>query len=103
MDPDFLSMLPHTVTIQAFAGVNRSVESGYGTPTTYRARFVRRQRVRRTLDQVVFMTNSETWIYGAPGINPKDKITLPDGAVEVILLVERYPDEAGEYLEKVFT
>ena len=104
IEAEFLELMVDTVVITTATGVRNlyAREGQSSTSASYRGRYVRRNQMVRddAGDEVV--SRSQLWLFGAPSLTPRDKITLPDGTTPVILAVERYPDDNGAHHEKVF-
>lgn len=104
IEADFKELMTQTITIEAFAGNNAHGEPSYSsTAVSHTARVVGKTKMVRTAEGKEVVSTSQAYIYGSPGITPKDRITLPDGTQPVILHVASYPDENGDHHQVVYT
>ena len=92
-------MLPHTVTVEPFAGVDTYGSYTYGSAVTYKARVQGKNQL--IMNQTGEEAVSHVTIYlAASSINPKDRITLPapfSPTVPSILDVQYVSDESGAH------
>jgi hypothetical protein len=98
---DLLELMPATVTWQKATGRSAYGNEVLGAAGTSRARVVRKMTMLRDSVGEERVADTVVWLADAPGLNPEDRITLPDGATPQIMAVERYTDETGEVFEKV--
>ena len=103
IENDFLELMTQTCTIEPFGAYNEYAEPSFGTAVSYTCRTVHKTNLIRTDAGKEITSIAQTWIFGAPGISPKDRITLPDGTTPQILRVDRFPDENGNHHDKVWT
>ncbi len=102
VDAELLELMPDTVTWYVIGD-----RDGYGKPTVpgtgtaLRARVVRKLVEIRTAEGIVTASRIVAWLASAPGVQPEDRVVLPDGTSPPILAVERYTDEAGANHEKL--
>lgn len=99
-------LMVDTVTIAPFSSMNDAGGYTYGTGVSYVARVVRKNT--RVLDFSGRETVSATTVYVAPKagalplLDPRAKITLPDGTTPNIMSVAIYPDEDGPHHAVVY-
>ena len=90
-------MLPHTITVEPFTGVDTYGAYTYGAATVYKARVQGRNRL--IMNQQGEEAVSHITVYVAEStIGPRDRITLPapfSPSVPNILDVQHVSDEAG--------
>lgn len=100
---DFLDVLVQTVTHAAFSSRDQYGAPSYGTPTSYRARVIYKNKLVRRGDGEEVTSRGHVW-FGPPtgdsagtppSVTPEDHIVLPDGTGPDILSVESYVDETG--------
>lgn len=103
IETEFAELFTQTVTVEPFDMYDSYAQPQYKAGTEYTARTVHKNRMVRDATGKEVVSTATTWVYGAPGITVKDRITLPNGNRPVILSVERYPDENGDHHEKVLT
>lgn len=103
IETDFLELMTQTCTVEPFSSNNEYGEPSFGTAVSYSCRTVHKTNLIRTIENKEITSIAQTWIYGSPGISPKDRITLPDGTTPKILRVDRFPDENGNHHDKVWT
>lgn len=98
-------LMPHTVLVEKSLGEDGYGNRTFGPPVQYQARVQGRQRLVRTLggDERVSMVT--VYIMGTPGVQPDDRLTLPDGWIPLkppILALGKVADEKGQHHEVVF-
>lgn len=96
IDPELASLLTQSVTIEPYSspGSHLGGET-YGTGVDYKARFVQKHRLVRTVDGEELAARGVLYVDASSGITTKDRVTLPDSTQPPILAVESYPDELG--------
>jgi hypothetical protein len=107
-DPEFLDLMPHTVTFTAPTGRNAQGQPTYagGTPQSYRCRIVGQVLARRTADSAI---NEPAYVlYVANGSDPlyaESKVELPNDPAwtqpAILYSVSRLTDEDGFHHSKV--
>lgn len=101
-DPEFLELMPSTVSISTRTAHNNYGEATYSTVVTkYRARVVAAPRFVRTASQEVVEIATEVWVASTKAIDTKAKITLPDGTTPPIVTADTYPDQFGNHHVKL--
>jgi len=102
---EFLSCMPHTVTIEPFAGQDEYGDPAFGPLVSFQARVVGRVQLVRTLEGEEKVSTKTVYLGAAPFLSVRDKITLPIENVPVsppILAVANFPDELGAHHTVVF-
>lgn len=99
---DFADMFPQTIVHSEFGGRDAYGKRSFGSPTSYSARVINRNKLVKASDGSEKMSTSQVWIQGLPTVTPEDQIELPDGTTPIILAVEEYPDQDGDHHVKVF-
>lgn len=103
-DPDFVNLLPHTVTIAPYQGVNTRGEETYGSAITVRAYVDYNTRVIRTVKEVQVVSAAsvmvpavwlEDGVVQTITVGSDDRLTLADGTIAPILNVDVNVDEQG--------
>lgn len=103
IEAEFADLMTDAVSWERASGVR----DGYGG-TAYLAavalqgRLVRSNKMVRTDTGEEAVSRSHLYVFGAPGIQPEDKLTLGDGTAPDILSVDRFPDENGAHHEIVY-
>lgn len=94
----FEALMPDTVTVATLLGLS---SDGYGTetfstsPTTFKARVVREQKLVRTLQGTEEMADTVVYIASTSTFAASSLITLPGGLTPPLLALEAFPDEDG--------
>jgi len=106
-EPDFLEMMPHTVTIAPWVSRTAAGVDVFGAPVAYRARIVGKilslRRAERSDRTVIF----DVYLHaGTAVITSKDKLTLDGDAAwvdgtPIIFAVARSTDEDGHHHVKL--
>ena len=99
---DFADMFTQTVSHAGVSSRDTFGSPTYGSATSYSARVVYKNRRVRDFAGAEVVSTAQAWIKGAPSISPIDRVTLPDGSTPVIASVEKYPDEDGDLVTKVY-
>ena len=68
----------------------------------FRGRYVRKNRLVRAFTGDERVSRSHFYFYGTPGLDPEDRVALPDGTSPPVLSVRRYPDENGAHHEVAY-
>lgn len=90
-------MLPHTITVEPFTGVDTYGAYTYGSAVTYHARIQGKNRLVMNMNGEEAVAHFTIYI-SASTIGPKDRITLPapfSPTVPSILDVAHVSDESG--------
>lgn len=99
MHPALLALLQQRVTIEPYTEADPFGAPGYGPPVEYPARVVGEMRMVRTPDGEEVVSSTKVTIPGPPdgpeAVDPRSRITLPDGSQPPILAAPGYPDETG--------
>lgn len=113
LEPGFLEMMPHTVTIEPFASRDGYGVSSYGTSRTHRARIeggnrqvITPEGEEKVSTRLVFIDPVPVGQSSPSEMTTKDRITLPAGyspAQPVVLRVDREDDETGIHHLVCFT
>lgn len=99
---DLKDLMPDSVVWSPFVSRDQFGAPTYGTPTTLRARVVRKHRLVRDISGQQVVSTAQAWIIsGDSEIGSTDQVTLPDGTTPVIAAVERQGDEVGGRHTKV--
>jgi hypothetical protein len=102
IDPELRDMFPHEVAVTAGRGLDGIYghQTG-GTTKTYRAQVVWQNKLVRNAQGEQVVSACQVILYGVSGVTVEDAITLPDGTSPAIISVERFPDDSGDYVERV--
>lgn len=95
MDAALRDLLQQQVTIEPFTSRNDYGAATYGAPVPYPCRVVEDLQMLRQPDGSQKLARHKVTLDGDAVVDPRDRLTLPDGTVPRILAVERYPDETG--------
>ncbi len=100
---DFRELMTQTVTVQPQSGNNAAGEPTFGDAITIRCRIQGTIKEIRAADGLTRMSSALVILDGVYGIEPQDKLTLPDGTTPVILSVNQNNDGAGSLYEEILT
>lgn len=89
------SMLKQTVTVEPFLSRSDYGFETYGAAVQYPARITEEIVVIRQRDGSEKVARHKVRLDGDAVVDPRDRITFPDGSQPPILAVERYADEFG--------
>lgn len=105
VEADLLELMPHFVTVEKRISTTEYGVPTYGTSSRYQARVERKRRMVRNAAGEEKISTVTVYFGSTPGLNPEDRITLPDGTTPVILSTESQPGAVGEgeYYEAVYT
>lgn len=102
MDRQLRDLMPHTVTVNTASTKRSDGSQAYSTAaTSYTARVVNVRRHQRDGRGNVAMAAYDVWIDSTSVLSPQSKYTLPDGSTPPVLAVSCYPDQSGNYHNKV--
>ena len=82
----------------AFKKYNRSGEPEHERPIARTAALVKKQQMKRATDGSERVSQAKLTFVGPVKVDPRDKITLPDGTSPVIIAVESPIDNQGNEL-----
>jgi hypothetical protein len=98
-DPDFLELMPFTVTVAPKSGQNQYNESTYGTAVEYQARIAGKIMELRDARGEEVTTTFEIWLDTVDTISPDAQLTLTGAewidTTPEIFTVRRVTDENG--------
>ena len=77
------------------AGADEHGQPTYGTATTIKCRISYKQKMVRTVTGEERVSNATIYCEGDPGIDPKDRVIMPDGSTPPILKAGTFKDETG--------
>lgn len=92
---DFLDLMTDTVTVEPFDARSSYGAATYGTAVSYSARVMYRSRMIRGADGELVQSTGSALIDRQTKIGAKDRVTLADGTVVVILNTDLETDESG--------
>lgn len=99
---DFDDMLPQTVTVRTLASRNGDGSPAYSTAaSTHQARVVNVNRQTRDEKGNVVQAGYVAWVASTGVLSANSRITLPDGSSPPVLNVAVYPNENGNYYNKI--
>lgn len=105
-ETEFLEMMPLTMTVETFEAVDAYDSPVFGAANTWQCRIEQDSREFRNTDGVVavadavIFTPPTSLTSPAAVIGPKDRVTLPDGAVPLIQgVIREYDDEGFHHYE----
>ena len=99
---DFDDMLPQVVTVKTVTGRNGDGSANFSTATsTYQARVVNANKQTRDDKGNVVQAAYVAWIASTSVLSPRSRYALPDGSTPPVLNIAVYPDESGNYYNKV--
>jgi hypothetical protein len=97
-EEEFLSMMPHEVTVQKAGASTGTGHRTYGTAKTYRARIEHDVRTVRNAQGEEVVSNTVVYLNTTDEIQPDDLLTLPSGFIPrkpPIITIGRVSDEDG--------
>ena len=94
-----------SVSIYKKSGVNQRGEVTYPAQPSnvYPAMVVRATKQVRSKDNEVKVSSAQVYLMGDYGIQPDDKIVLPDGTSPKILYIGAWSDDVGAYTQCIYT
>jgi hypothetical protein len=101
VDPELLTLMPHSVTIEPFASVDSHGKSTYGSGVAYQCQVVKKSRLYRAANGTTAVSSTQVILSSSPGVDPKARLTLTGGLVVPIVQVNSYPDENGNLFDEV--
>jgi hypothetical protein len=97
-ESDFDDLMPHTVTVNAFSAYSEDGVVSYSTSaSSYKARVIEKDALLQLEDGSEKMSRARAYVNSTSAIDPKDKVTLPDGTFPSILRADLIPDEDGAH------
>ena len=97
-ESDFLSMMPHTITVRARASRNSDGSDTFSTSaSSLTARVVTTRKWVRNSEGVAVQASQEAWVASTGTLAVDSRYTLPDGTSPPVLAVESFPDESGTH------
>lgn len=105
LEPDFLEMMPHTVTVRPKTGVDRYGKNTFGTALTYPARIEGGNRLVVTPQGEEKVATRRVFVGAAVVVSPEDELELPAGynpQKPRILRADRVDDEDGHHHTVLF-
>lgn len=102
-EDDFVDLMNDTVTVEPWTGQDAYAKPSFGAAVQYKGRVVSRIRMVRAFDGQEKVSSRTVWLAGDLKVDPRDRLTLPDGTQPPILSVNAFPDETGPHHRMVFT
>lgn len=99
---DFDDMLSQTITYKPFSSRTAGGTNTFGSASTYQARVVNVNKQSRDLQGNVVQAAYEVWVASTSVLSARGQFTLPDGTSPPVLNLSVYPDENGNYHNKIF-
>lgn len=93
----YLDMMPSTVQVAAWTAYDSYGRPSYAADVAYRARIVDKRRLLRDNAGVQRLAVATIYLFSANRIDPRSRITLPDGTQPTILAAESFPDQDGDH------
>lgn len=91
-----LTLLQQTITVEHYTGTDSYNRYTYAAPVTLAARVEFQPHINRSNDGEQIVQKTVIFLDGDPGIDPRDRITLPTGEQPLIESLERHIDSAGK-------
>lgn len=102
MDPQFRNMLVQTITVSTVATLGVGGAPTFSTAqTSYRARVVNVNKFVHDMRGQGASVAYEVWVDSTGILSPGSKYTLPDGATPPVVRIDVYPDQRGNYHNKI--
>jgi len=97
--PELAAVMLDTITWEPMIGSNQYAEpAGYGTPVKIRCRIDGATDEVRDVNGLVKISRNRIYLDDVYPIDPKDRITLPDGSRPVILSVNNLSGPTPGYM-----
>jgi len=91
------------IVIEKFSASDGYGDSSFGTPTSYKARIVRKPRMVRSSTGEDVVSMATIYLADESGVTVKDRVTMPDGSKPLILSIGGFPDRNGKLCEVIYT
>lgn len=102
MDRQFDDMLTQSITVNVASTKKADGSQAFSTAaSTYQARVKNVKRAVRDGQGQVQEAKYEVWVSSTSILSAASKFTLPDGATPPVLDLSVYPDERGNYHNKI--
>jgi hypothetical protein len=103
-DAAFEDLMPDGASVKSLTSISTD---GYGTPvygtaSTYKARFLRKQTLVRTFAGTEELARSVVWIASTSTFAPDVEITVSGSTLGPLMSLEAVPDEDGVHHVKAF-
>lgn len=95
IDPQLLSFMPHTVTLQNFSSFNSYGEENHSATTRTARAYVEPNQVLGTQLTTREQSQPKRIYVADTNIDLRTKITLPDGSVPDVVAVEKHIEVLG--------
>lgn len=98
MEPELVALMPHTVTVEAYASQDRYGKPAYGAAASYKAMVEQKVRQVRNLAGEEAVSTTTVYLDAVAAITPRDRVTLPAAfspRTPPIINVSRFSDENG--------
>jgi len=105
MDNALLSLMPDTITLEAYSTQNAYNEPTYAAATTHQCRVQGRVKMVRTVQGDEKVSTVQVYLATAAGVTVRDRVTLPTRFTPrqpVILAVDYRSDEQGAYGDVIY-
>lgn len=96
---EFEALMVDSLVVSGLASVSDMYgTAGFSTAgTTYKARYVIKQELVRTLEGTEELSRAMAWVNSTSTFSPWDKYTINGSTVGPLMAVNAYPDEDGTH------
>ena len=98
---DFDDMLAQSIVYKPFSSRTAGGTATFGTASTYQARVVNTNKQTRDLQGNVVQASYIAYVASTSVLSARGLFTLPDGTTPPVLNVTVWPDENGNYAQRV--
>lgn len=95
MMQDIRQLAFQTVAIEPYLSDDKYGEPSFSASADHSCRVVHRTREIRTSEQQVRLSTTQVYLLAATSVNPRSRVTLPDGTKPPIIQVETLNDEVA--------
>lgn len=102
-ESDFLQLMPHTITKNAYSSIDGYGKATFSTGlTSYRGLLTYENKLVKAMDGKEKMSSANVILNCTGTINPDDKLNLPNGTSPPILSITSYSDNIGTHNTQVY-
>lgn len=97
LESDILDLMLDTVTIEQVQSVDSYGKPTYAKPTVYRCRIENAAKLIRNAAGEVTQVVAEVILGSSDAIDPRSRVTMPDGGTPIVLGTSTNRDDRGAY------
>lgn len=105
MEAEFITLMPHSITVKPWSSQDKYGKPTFGTAKTYTGRVVNKVKKVLDINGEERVSNTIVYLNTTDRIDVRDEMTLPAGFVPQvprIIRVDRFPDENGLHHTVIF-